>query len=474
VGGARLAPDGAQLSQRRQQLNTVEVFRTRRDEAERLTPISCDQVPAGHRDCDIQIVVDPTVRYQRIRGFGGAITEAAAYTLSRLPERVRDQVITAYFDPAVGHRYTMSRLHINSCDFSLENYTYVSPDDRSLNSFDLSREERWVLPVVRQAQTVAGAPLFLLASPWSPPDWMKTNGEMNNGGKLLPEFHSTWAQYVVKYLYAMRNRGVPVQAISVQNEPAATQTWDSCRYSAAEERDYVKNHLGPALHENGLEAVKLLIWDHNRDLVFERAREVLSDPAASRYVWGVGHHWYGSEEFQNLSTVHDSFPDTHLIFTEGCQEGGVHLGQWFTGERYGRNIIGDLRNWVEGWIDWNIVLDETGGPNHVGNNCDAPIIADTRSGELHYNSSYWYIGHFSRFVPPGSTRISSTDAALSETAASHVAFETPDGSLVTVVMNESDDDLRVEIATDHERSGSERSGTVLELPAHSIVTVVKK
>jgi glucosylceramidase len=146
----------------------------------------------------------------------------------------------------------MSRLHINSCDFSLENYTYVSPDDRSLNSFDLSREERWVLPVVRQAQTVAGAPLFLLASPWSPPDWMKTNGEMNNGGKLLPEFHSTWAQYVVKYLYAMRNRGVPVQAISVQNEPAATQTWDSCRYSAAEERDYVKNHLGPALNENGM------------------------------------------------------------------------------------------------------------------------------------------------------------------------------------------------------------------------------
>ena len=446
-------------------MRTTKVFRTSRDSGKRLAA----EGVTGSGNAGAEILVDPAVRYQQFRGFGGAITEAAAYTLAQLPEALRTEAIAAYFNPRTGNRYTMSRLHINSCDFSLENYDYVADRDASLNSFDVSREERWVLPVVRaaQAMTTADTPLFLLASPWSPPGWMKTNGEMNGGGTLLPEFRSTWAAYVSRYLDSMSARGVPIQALSVQNEPAARQTWDSCEYSAAEERDFVKHHLGPTLRENGHQDVKLLIWDHNRDILFERVAEVLSDRDAARYVWGVAHHWYQSEEFENLTRVHETFPDTHLIFTEGCQEGGVQLGEWFTGERYGRNIIGDLRNWVEGWIDWNIVLDETGGPNHVGNYCDAPIIADTRSGELHYNSSYWYIGHFSRFIPPGSTRIGSTTTG-DVPGLSHVAFETPDGSTVTVAMNESDTDLTVALV-----AAPGESAVGVELPAHGIVTVVR-
>ncbi|MEX2443614.1 MAG: glycoside hydrolase family 30 protein [Alkalispirochaeta sp.] len=450
----------------------TQVFRTSRDENERLTPVSfhARRSERIQTDPDVEIRLDPSVRYQQVRGFGGAITEAAAYTLSRLPEAARNEVIGACFDAEVGNRYTMSRLHINSCDFSLENYDYVADGDRSLESFDISREERWVLPVVRQARETAGGQLFLLAAPWSPPGWMKTNGEMNHGGSLLPEFRPTWAAYLVKYLQAMRAHGVTVSALSAQNEPAATQTWDSCVYSAPEEREFVKKHLGPTLHENDLGDVKLLIWDHNRDIMVERVRGVLSDPEAAQYVWGVGHHWYQGEEFENLSLVHDAFPDTHLIFTEGCQEGGVHLGSWFTGERYGRNIIGDMRNWVEGWTDWNIVLDETGGPNHVGNYCDAPIIADTKSGELHYNSSYWYIGHFSRFVSPGSTRIDSRSAGSYVEGVSHVAFETPEGSIVTVVMNESDRDytLRVKPTGTQE----DLSMVSIEIPAHGIITAI--
>jgi len=442
------------------------------------------QAGSGGTTDSTEIRVVPGRKFQPIRGFGGAVTEAAAYTLSRLPENTRHQIISDYYDPTSGHGYVMSRVHIHSCDFSLENYTYVADGDRSLGSFDMAREERWVLPVLRRAQLDAGRPLFLLASPWSPPGWMKTNGDMNGGGSLLPEFRRTWADYVLRYLQSMSSRGAPVAALSVQNEPAAVQVWDSCIYSAREERDFVRDYLGPALHQSQLADVKLLIWDHNRDLVFERAKDVLSDTAASQYVWGVAHHWYNSEEFDNLSRVHDAFPEKHLIFTEGCQEGGVHLGEWYTGERYGRNIIGDLRNWVEGWIDWNIVLNETGGPNHVGNYCDAPIIADTRSGEIHYNSSYWYIGHFSRFVPPGSVRIESVGSGDAANP-THCAFETPSGDIVVVIMNESDVDMAVDLqflALDDEKPAlsrtpttndhSSRTGVHLELPGHSIITAV--
>ncbi|MFW6361886.1 MAG: glycoside hydrolase family 30 protein, partial [Spirochaetota bacterium] len=376
------------------------------------------------------------------------------------------------------------RLHINSCDFSLENYSYVDDYDTRLESFDISREARWVIPTVQEAGALAGRPLFLLASPWSPPAWMKSNGRMNGGGTLLPEFRRTWADYYVRYVQAMAARGIKIAALTVQNEPAAEQLWDSCLYSAAEERDFLRDYLGPALQgvETGVETrdgagfsgLKLLIWDHNRDLVFERARTVLSDQAAARYVWGVGHHWYVSEEFENLSRLHHAFPDQHLVFTEGCQEGGPQVGEWFTGERYGRNIIGDMRNWVEGWIDWNIVLDENGGPNHVGNYCDAPVIADTAAGEVYFNSSYWYIGHFSRFVPPGSLRIASDDAGAAGEAGTadpsaglhHIAFLTPAGELVIVIMNESERDRRVALCW-----ASNAAAASCEVPAHSIVTL---
>lgn len=461
-------------------MNT-QVLRSSRGEGERLTSVPFQRLRSHrHSRADVQIVVDASMKYQQVRGFGGAITEAAGYTLARLPEAARSEVVSAYFDGEAGNHYTMTRLHINSCDFALENYDYVAEGDRSLSSFDISREERWVLPVVREARAAAGGALFTLASPWSPPGWMKTNGQMNGGGTLLPEFRTTWAAYLVAYLQRMRSLGIDVSGLSAQNEPAAMQTWDSCVYSASEEREFVKNHLGPGLRENELGEVKLLIWDHNRDIIVERVRDVLSDPEAARFVWGVGHHWYQGEEFEHLSAIHDMFPDTHLIFTEGCQEGGVHLGAWFTGERYGRNIIGDMRNWVEGWIDWNIVLDETGGPNHVGNYCDAPIIADTRSGELHYNSSYWYIGHFSRFVPPGSTRIASSFLGTIPAQLSHVAFAIPDGSIVTVVMNESDGDHTVTI-TPNQGGGDRGSGNTgdgappglsVEIPAHGIITAI--
>lgn len=383
------------------------------------------------------VLVDPAVRYQEIEGFGGAFTEAAALTFYRLSPQRQAEILKAYFDPDTGLGYTLCRTHINSCDFSLGNYAYDEVDgDVALEHFTIARDRRALIPLIRAAQEVAGRPLRLLASPWSPPAWMKTNNDMCHGGKLKPEYRAAWAAYYIRYIREYAREGLPIWGLTVQNEPLATQVWESCIYTAEEERDFVRDYLGPALAEAGLGHVHLLIWDHNRDRMVERARTVLADPDAARYVWGIGFHWYVHDCFANVQWTHDAYPDKKLIFTEGTQEGGPHLGEWQVGERYARSLINDFNRWTAGWIDWNLLLDETGGPNHVGNFCSAPIIADTRTGELHYQSSFFYIGHFSRFIRPGARRIL---CVTSHDALEAAAFLNPDGQIVVIALNRSDE-----------------------------------
>jgi glucosylceramidase len=441
---------------------TVQTVVTAKYTEERLSPKQGLSFSTKAEEAQPDIVLDPEMSYQTMIGFGGAFTESAAYTLSRMSPEKRAEVIRRYFHPVEGLGYSMGRVHIHSCDFSLGNYTYVEDNDKELSTFDISRDHKWVLPLIKDAMSVRGGAFTMLASPWSPPAWMKSNGEMNNGGSLLPEYADVWARYYTKFIEAYGKEGVPIWAVSVQNEPAAVQVWDSCIYTAEQERDFVKSHLGPVMREAGLGGVNIVIWDHNRDIMVERASVVLSDPEAAQYVWGTGIHWYGGEEFEKVGKVHELFPDKHLLFTEGCQEGGVKLGEWFTGERYGRNMIGDLNNWTEGYLDWNLVLDETGGPNHVGNLCDAPIIADTVTDEVHYNSSYYYIGHFSKYIAPGAVRIgleSQAEGVLS------TAFRNPDGSLALVLMNEGEESRTVTIGL-HDNTAE------CNLPPHSIVTHV--
>ncbi|SFC11524.1 glucosylceramidase [Alkalibacterium subtropicum] len=408
------------------------------------------------------VTVDSTQTYQTWMGFGGALTESATYTMDQLPAEKKESILQAYYNKENGLGYTLGRLHIASCDFSLENYDYIEENDETLETFNMDREEKWVLPTLRRAQEIAGEPLTLVASPWSPSAWMKTNGERNNGGKLKKEYYTLWAQFIARYLKEMKDKGFETFAITVQNEPAATQTWDSCEFTAEEEAEMVKVLSGVFKEEN-LD-VNIIIWDHNRDIIFERADTVLSDPEANKGVWGVGNHWYMSEDFEALSKVHDKYPDKHMIFTEGCIEGGVQLGAWHTGERYARNIIGDMNNWLEGFLDWNIVLDEQGGPNHVGNYCDAPIIADTKEKVAHYNSSYYFIGHLSKYIRPGAERV---DVTLSGDDLSVVAFKNEDGSLVTVLLNETDKASDLVLSLDNE-------GAAVHVPAHSITTVVSE
>ena len=408
-----------------------------------------------------QVWVCPEKKFQQIVGFGGAFTEAAAITWQKLSPVRQDEVLKNYFDSEQGHSYSLCRVHMNSCDFSLGNYAHVEePGDVDLNSFNIDRDRQALLPFIKAAQKVAKQPIKLLASPWSPPAWMKSNGQMNHGGFLLPEFRHAWAQCFVRFIQAYANEGVPVWAVSVQNEPAATQRWDSCIYSAEEERDFVRDHLGPALAAAGLGHVKIVIWDHNRDHLVQRASVVYSDPEAAKYVWGAGFHWYGEAHFEQVQLTHDAWPDKQLLFTEGCQEGGPHAGSWNLGERYAHNIINDLNRWTVGWIDWNLMLDETGGPNHVGNLCSAPILVNTVNDTLMHQSSYYYLGHFSRFIKPGAQRVL---CAASRQDLQSTAFANPDGSVAVVVMNRTDQAIAFAL-----KLGIETAAT--ELPPHSIAT----
>jgi glucosylceramidase len=402
---------------------------------------------AGSVDARLpRVFVDSRRRFQTLEGFGAAFTEAAAVTWQHLGPAAREQVLRDCFSDHAGHGYTLCRVHMNSCDFALGNYAHVpTPGDVALAGFSIERDRQALLPFIQAALRTAGRPIQLLVSPWSPPGWMKSNGQMNHGGTLLPQYRAAWAQCFVRFIQAYEAEGVPIWGVSVQNEPAATQTWDSCLYSAEEERDFVRDHLGPALAQAGLGRIRIVIWDHNRDLLVERASVVYADAEAARYVWGAGFHWYGEDHFEQVQLVHDAWPDKHLLFTEGCQEGGPHAGSWALGERYARSMINDLNRWTVGWIDWNLLLDSNGGPNHVGNFCSAPILADTTTGTLAHQSSYFYIGHFARFVRPGARRVlcASSRAALETTA-----FVNPDGSTAVVVMNRSEAALPFALSID--------------------------
>ncbi|PHK34273.1 glycosyl hydrolase, partial [Nostoc linckia z16] len=289
------------------------------------------------------------------------------------------------------------------------------------------------------------------------------------GGKLKPEYYQNWANYFTKFVKAYEKEGIPLWGISIQNEPMATQTWESCIFTGEEERDFLKNFLGPTMAKEGLGSKKIIAWDHNRDMIFQRASAVLNDPEAAKYVWGIGFHWYenwsgGEQMFNNVKLVHETFPQANLIFTEGCKE-KFDLNKvydWNLGELYGTNLINDLNNGIVAWTDWNILLDEKGGPNHVGNFCFAPVHANTQTGELIFTNEYYYIGHFSKFVRPGAKRIA---CAPSRSAINATAFINTDGKIAVIVMNKGEQNVSYNLWIDGK-------AVAVESPAHSIQTLV--
>lgn len=391
---------------------------------------------------EVVVFVDPSKTFQTYMGIGAALTDAAAETFYKLPEVKRKELLTAYFDKEKGIGYTIARTNINSCDFSSDNYTYVTDaSDKQLSSFDIAHDRKYKIPFIKEAMQAAGGSLMVYGSPWSPPAFMKTNNNMLQGGKLKAEYYDIWALYYTKFIKAYEKEGVPVWGISIQNEPMATQRWESCIYTAEEERDFLKNHLGPVMVKEGLKDKKIIGWDHNRDLIYQRASTLLNDPEAAKYLWGIGFHWYetwsgGEPMHDNLKLVNESYPGTNLFFTEGCKEAFSFnkTNDWALGEKYGASLIKDFNSGMVGFTDWNILLDETGGPNHAKNFCFAPIHGNTKTGELIYTNEYWYIGHFSKFIKPGAKRIVSS---ASRSQLLTTAFINPDGKVVVIVMNQS-------------------------------------
>jgi glucosylceramidase len=389
---------------------------------------------------EVSVFVDPTKTYQQFLGIGAALTDASAETFAKLPKEKQQEFLRAHFDKENGIGYTLARTNIHSCDFSSGSYTYVTDGDKELKSFNIDHDKKFRIPFIKEAINAAGGKLTLYASPWSPPAWMKDNNDILHGGKLKAEFYQSWANYYPKFIKAYENEGIPVWGITIQNEPMATQRWESCIYTAEEERDFLKNFLGPTMQKEGLADKKIIVWDHNRDLIYQRAETYFDDPVAAKYAWGIGFHWYedwsgGQQMFDNVALVNKVYPDKNILFTEGCAESfdSTRYNRWSLGEEYGRSMIYDFNSGAVGWTDWNILLDETGGPNHVKNFCFAPMHADTRSGKLIYTNSYYYIGHFSKFIKPGAKRIISSP---SRSQLLTTAFKNEDGTVVVVVMNQ--------------------------------------
>jgi glucosylceramidase len=392
-------------------------------------------------ETQICVFVNPNKTFQTFLGIGGAITDASAEVFAKLSNEKQQEFLNTYFSKEKGIGYSLIRTNIHSCDFSSDSYTYIQEGDKELKTFNVDHDKKFRIPMIKKAIATAGGKLNLFVSPWSPPAFMKDNNNMLKGGKLLPGFYQSWANYYVKFINSYQKEGIPVWGLTIQNEPMAKQIWESCIFSAEEERDFLKKYLGPTLKKSGLGDKKIIVWDHNRDLISQRASTILDDTEANKYVWGIGFHWYenwsgGEPMFDNVGKVHEVYPDKNLLFTEGCVEkfDTKKLQLWANGERYGRSMINDFNNGTVGWTDWNILLDENGGPNHVGNFCFAPIHGNTKTGELIYTPSYYFIGHFSKFIGKNAKRISSV---ASRSQLLTTSFLNLDGKVVTIVMNQS-------------------------------------
>lgn len=404
----------------------------------------------------------PEMQYQEIFAFGGAITDAVGATLECLPPERAKEIIDAYFGPE-GIGYRAIRTHIDSCDFSTDQYSAVTDrSDTELRTFSLERDERRIIPWIKAACRAAGRDLPVMLSPWSPPAFMKTNGSRNGGGRLLKEYYPLWARYLCRYIKEYRARGVNVTALSVQNEPNATQTWDSCLYTPEEEREFLADYLYPRLRQDGLGDVEVYIWDHNKERLFDRACAEI-DCRTDHMIAGLAFHWYSGDHFDALRLVREKFPDKKLIFSEGCIEySRFDKNQLANAQMYAHDMMGNLCAGMNGFLDWNIALNEAGGPNHVGNYCEAPVICDTAAGTMEYKLSFRYISHFSRFIQPGARRVATTNFSDRLEAA---AFQNRNGTLAVIFLNRTHDKFSVALRLD---------GHILpvELEESSIATVI--
>ncbi len=446
----------------------IEVYETSA-EGHQLTPLT----DFAEAKSPTALKLRPEEPFQTITGFGGSFTEASAYLLNELGETNRKKIIDAYFS-SEGARYSLTRTHMNSCDFSLGHYSYAPVEgDTALQHFSIEEDRGDIIPMIKDAMAASEDGFKIISSPWTAPPWMKDNNDWM-GGKLLPKYYDTWALFFSKYLEAYQAEGIDIWGFTVENEPLGNDSnWESMHYSPSEMTAFVQNHLGPRLEADGHQA-KVLGYDQNREHLKEWVDEMYQNEATARYFDGTAIHWYAStfEVFpEALQYAHQKAPDKYLIQTEACVDAEVPKWKndaWYWSKeatdwgwdwapedqkhlhpkyvpvyRYARDIIGCLNNWVDGWVDWNMVLNRQGGPNWFENWCVAPVIVDPDQDEVYFTPIYYTMAHFSKFIRPGAKRIGfdNPDEDLMVTAA-----QNPDGSVAVVVFNPTEQEKAFTVA----------------------------
>ncbi|MBQ0732963.1 glycoside hydrolase family 30 protein [Aquimarina celericrescens] len=412
------------------------------------------------------IRLNPEKTYQTITGFGGAFTESSAYVLNKLSIKNRNKIIKGYFGKE-GANYSLTRTHMNSCDFSLSQYSYTPSEDKELKDFSVKEDMDDLIPMIKEAMAASEDGFKIFASPWTAPPWMKDNKNWV-GGKLLPEYYDTWALFFSKYLDAYKEQGIDIWGFTVENEPHGNgDNWESMHFTPEEMTDFVQHHLGPKLEADGYGDKIILGYDQNRAGLKEWVDVMYKDEASSKYYDGTAIHWYEStyEIFpEALQYAHNKAPNKLLIETEGCVDSEVPKwqdDQWYWSKeatdwgwdwaaedekylhpkyapvhRYARDIIGCLNNWVDGWVDWNMVLDKQGGPNWFKNWCVAPVIVDPDNDEVYFTPLYYTMAHFSKYIRPEAKVI---DVENSDEKVMVTAAKNPDGSIAVVVFNPTEE-----------------------------------
>lgn len=449
----------------------IEVFETSAS-GNKMTKIA--QLENENPDFSIELHLDH--EKQTITGFGGAFTEASAHLLNTLSKENRDTILNAYFSRA-GANYSLTRTHMNSCDFSVSNYSYTPVEgDVNLEHFTIAEDKDDLIPMIKDARKISEDGFKIFASPWTAAPWMKDNNSWV-GGKLLPKYYDTWALFFSKYVDAYKAEGIDIWGFTVENEPLGNgNNWESMHFSPKEMTDFVVNHLGPTLEKNGKGDLVVLGYDQNRQELKEWVDEMFRDDISSKYFDGIAVHWYEStyDYFpEELQYAHKKAPNKYLIQTEACVDAQVPKWKednWYWSKeatdwgytwreeskkylhpkyvptfRYARDIIGCLNNWVDGWVDWNMVLDRQGGPNWFKNWCVAPVIVDPENDEVYFTPIYYVLSHFSKFIRPGAKVLDTTnnDKEVMVTAAKNI-----NGSVVVVVFNPSEKNKKFNLQID--------------------------
>ncbi|MGV3502697.1 MAG: glycoside hydrolase family 30 protein [Adhaeribacter sp.] len=377
------------------------------------------------------IAVDTSQVFQTMDGFGFTLTTSSAYVISRLNTTDRANLLQELFAADSTHiGISYLRLNLGASDLSPVVYSYNDlPEgqaDPDMQAFSLAPDRAYYLPVLKQILAVNPG-IKLLATPWSPPAWMKTNASPK-GGKLKPEYYAAYARYLLRYLQDMRQEGIAIEALTVQNEPLHDGNNPSMYMSAAEQGDFIKNHLGPALRDARL-ATKIILYDHNLDQP-NYPISILNDAAVKPYVDGSAFHLYAGD-INAMASVHQAHPDKHLYFTEQyTAAGGSFAGDlsWHVKNL----VIGATRNWSRNVLEWNLAADAGNGPYTPGG-CNTCLPAVTVANGITRNVAYYIIGQAAKFVRPGSRRVASNVPA----SLPNVAFQRPDGKKVLIVLNES-------------------------------------